>query len=118
MNCIACHKQILVNSAYWICKECKCSAHRKCRGDVHTSCDGVMTTYEQPPQKEANMPSAPDSSDSEFDGNFVQGYHGDLLFGSDDNDIPNEINCAYEMSDNIILFGKFKKMKIIFKKFI
>lgn len=39
--CMACKNPIVSGAAYWKCRECKNSAHRKCRSDVKQACGDV-----------------------------------------------------------------------------
>ena len=39
--CVACSNSIVAGAAYWKCRECKNSAHRKCRNDVKQACEDV-----------------------------------------------------------------------------
>ncbi|XP_055840436.1 citron Rho-interacting kinase [Episyrphus balteatus] len=117
-DCIACKEPIMAGSPYWKCKECKGATHRKCRSDVSTSCDGIESSV-VPAEKDADNekientdslslaskfsyePTAPEQSES----NFSTGYGGTLILNGTFHTPALEVNCAFEMIDNVLLLG-------------
>ncbi|XP_055914892.1 citron Rho-interacting kinase isoform X2 [Eupeodes corollae] len=117
-HCIACKEPIMPGSPYWRCRECKGATHRKCRSDVSTSCDGVeaatlVAEKDGDSEKIANAdsislaskfsyePTAPEPSES----NFSTGYGGTIILSSSFHTPALEVNCAFEMADNVLLLG-------------
>lgn len=131
--CVACNNPIVAGAAYWKCKECKNSAHRKCRSDVKQACENVEEVLARSATSQCvetidRKASAPMDSvtDSESIGNFsyegkldtpadanvgdnclttANSYQGTLIFSISENytENPIEVVCAYEMEENRIL---------------
>lgn len=135
--CLACERFILVGQPYWQCKECKLPVHRKCRGFVKSQCllgDGVSSTYgtssiadttaslnnSRRSHKKVNLddvdgikPFDDVSSIGSGSDLSLDTYHGDHIlnsarfgFGWGMATAP-KINAVYELTEKIILFGKF-----------
>uniref|UniRef100_A0A1A9X0J1 non-specific serine/threonine protein kinase n=1 Tax=Glossina brevipalpis TaxID=37001 RepID=A0A1A9X0J1_9MUSC len=130
-ECAACHKPVLAGSPSWKCKECKRVAHRRCRGDVKVACGGIESILSGNAVKfdcietMAVEPSAPTRTDLDIDSlskysyeaklddqdganvaDFQSSYNGSLIFTisiKNEQDIPLEVSCAYEMEENRIL---------------
>ncbi|XP_054085600.1 citron Rho-interacting kinase-like [Zeugodacus cucurbitae] len=125
--CIACKKPLIAGSPYWKCKECKISAHRKCRGDVHTTCGSQIdqvalisqpnVTQDTEDQSdidslskysyEGKLDEIDGTTDSRSDVTHCE-YSGNLIFcveqqHNSENLEPLEINCAYEIEEQKIL---------------
>lgn len=118
-TCSVCHKQIQVTNSYLRCKECKCAVHRRCRGDVSTSCagielqellkatvddDDVVPTAPAAPETEAVAPTS-SSSNASVDIVLNKNYFGDLIFRSSELSPPIQIHCVQQIMDDIVLLG-------------
>lgn len=121
-QCIACKDPIMPGSPFWKCKECKGATHRKCRSDVSTSCDG-----NEPPlatekdidndnkientdtvslaSKFSYEPTAPEPEQSESNFSAATGYGGTLILNAAFHNPSLEVNCAFEMTENVLLLG-------------
>jgi len=135
-TCLACDKFILVGQPYWQCKECKLSVHRKCRGMVRSSClmnDGMVssssettstsTTATLNDSRRRGKKVQLDDVDGikAFDDSSSIGSGSDLILNSYSGDhilcssrfglgwvmtSSPRINAVYELTKNVILFGK------------
>lgn len=117
-TCAVCHKQIQVTNSYLRCKECKCAVHRRCRGDVSTSCAGIelkdLLIDDDVPEKgqpdEVAVVTATSSSSSLPSGTAIsdvmnENYFGDLIFRTNELSPPIQIHCVHQIMDDILLLG-------------
>lgn len=114
--CLVCQKEIMVGHTYLKCKECKCAAHRRCRGDVQTSCTGedillpsrVIAQQEQENDSSENNSetSSEQSAPSSITASINKKYFGDVVLHTSDLSPPLLIHCVYEIMDDILLLGK------------
>ncbi|KAM7354804.1 citron rho-interacting kinase sticky isoform 2-T2 [Cochliomyia hominivorax] len=80
--CIACKNPIVSGAAYWKCRECKNSAHRKCRSDVKGACvdvGSILAAFGSEPAAEcletrAIEASAPLETDLDADTDSIGKY--------------------------------------------
>lgn len=109
--CIACKKIIMPGSPYWKCKECKECAHRKCRSEVNTSCDGVgailAANSSTDRAKDPDLHTSPEmcgSSENELDAISLgkYSYEGKLNAESDETRNTADSNASSEYGGTLI----------------
>lgn len=129
--CIVCQKQITVDRSYMRCKECKSAVHRRCRDEVRTTCEAEELKRMQHVKVErgsmrsgldvvggnesddadaavtAALDGASDSGSEVVVGVPQREYFGDVVLRSADLSPPVSVNCVYEVSEGVLLLGKF-----------
>ncbi|XP_001353403.2 citron Rho-interacting kinase isoform X2 [Drosophila pseudoobscura] len=112
-DCVVCKQSIIASSPYWRCKECKDSAHRKCRTNVQGECGAAKPSAPSGADAISVAPSVGSSSlesvDSTSSNNVGSGeYIGTLVYSSDaqgdqEHGKDLEVNCAFEVAEQQLL---------------
>lgn len=101
--CAVCHQPCA--NTHFKCTVCKISVHRSnCRGNVVMTCNGSSSSESDDTDSigTAHLEALMDGATNEHSND----YSGEVVYRNNKTNPPLQINCVFEILDNILLLGK------------